>query len=98
MNGGWGNLEVGLEVGFSRRSAVDLGVGVDKCQILSLQGSEGWLRRCWRRLGHKTRCFSSSYTQGRNGEVNVRYRVELSETEREELEGMIGGGSSQSGA
>jgi hypothetical protein len=40
MNGGWGDLEVGLEVTFSRRSAVDLRVGVDKRQILPLQGSE----------------------------------------------------------
>jgi hypothetical protein len=42
VNGGWGDLEVGLEVTFSRWSAVDLCVGVDECQILPLQGSEGW--------------------------------------------------------
>src|SRR5947209_5230391 len=29
---------------------------------------------------------------GRNGEVNVRYRVELSEAERAELKGLVSGG------
>ena len=29
---------------------------------------------------------------GRNGEVNVRYRVELSEAERAELKGLLSGG------
>lgn len=40
MDGGRSDLEVGLEVTFSGRSAVDLSVGIDETQILPLQGSE----------------------------------------------------------
>ena len=93
MNGRWGDLEVGLEVTFRRWSAIDLSVRIDEGQILSLHGSKGRWRGCWGSFRHKE-SLSSLVLTGFGGadEVNVRYRVELSETERLELKEMIGGG------
>ena len=93
MNGRWGDLEVGLEVTFRLWSAIDLSVRIDEGQILSLHGSKGRWRGCWGSFRHKE-SLSSLVLTGFGGadEVNVRYRVELSETERLELKEMIGGG------
>jgi hypothetical protein len=90
MNGRSSDFEVLLEVAFCRWSAMELSVGVDESQILTLGRGE---RGCcvWSVLRHKNSYVSRHFTGG-DDVVNVRYRVELSETERVELNRLVSGG------
>jgi hypothetical protein len=89
MYGGCRDLEVVLKIALYRRSTVELSVSIDEGQILALGrvkaggvvgGSSGMKI-----------AFFPDFAE-RNGEVNVRYRVELSEVERAELKGLVSGG------
>jgi Winged helix-turn helix len=62
---------------------------VDKSQILALLGREGFCRRT--HAGHSIQLFvHASIEQG--ARMNVRYRVELSQTDRRELMGFLSHG------
>ncbi len=45
MHGGWGDLEVFLNVRFGRRAPQDPRVGVNECQVLPLRGGHWGLHR-----------------------------------------------------
>jgi transposase len=77
-----------LQVGFSRRTTIHAGVGVDEGQILTLPLREAWSRR---RLLTHTHARSLA-TLIEEVVMNIRYRVELSEVERGELRAMLSGG------
>jgi hypothetical protein len=64
-------------------------VGVDKRQILTLLGREGFCSAT--HAGHPIQLFvgASNYEEAR---MNVRYRVELSQAERSELTALLSGG------
>lgn len=88
MNGRWADAEILLHVGFSRRPSVQAHIGVGKRQILPLLRREGFCRSTHAR--HPTQlfiCASSGEAQ-----MNVRYRVELSQAERDELTTLLSGG------
>ena len=89
VNRGWADAEVFLHVGFGRRPAVQARVQVDKRQILALLGREGFCGAT--HAGHPIQLFvrASIYEEAR---MNVRYRVELSQTERAELTALLSGG------
>ena len=87
VNRGWVDTEIFLHVGFRRRLAVQAGVEVDKGQVLALPGREGLLGATHR--GHAIQLFvRASIKEAR---MNVRYRVELSQTERAELTMLLSG-------
>jgi transposase len=77
---------VGLKVGFSRRAAMQSAVGVDEGQVLTLRVGEacghGWHLRAGRDLLLRQEV-----------SMHVRYRVELGEGERQELEALVAGGT-----
>ena len=78
-----------LHVCFGRRLAVQTRVEVDKRQILTLFGREVFCRVT--RAGHPVHLFvRASHEQ--EAWMNVRYRVELSQTERSELTALPSGG------
>jgi transposase len=78
-----------LHVGFRRRPAMQAGVQVDIRQVLPLLGREGFCGRT--HFGPPIQLFvRASSKQG--ARVNIRYRVELSQTERDELKGLLSGG------
>jgi transposase len=80
------DAEIFLHVGFGRGSAVQARIVVDKGQILPLLGGEG-LRT---HAGHPIQLFMrASNTEAR---MNVRYRVELSQIERDQLAALLSGG------
>jgi Winged helix-turn helix len=64
-------------------------IGVDKRQILPLLGRKGFCRAT--HAGHPIQLFirASSYEEA---QMNVRYRVELSQAERSELTALLSGG------
>ena len=64
-------------------------VQVDKRQILALFGCEGICRATY--AGHPIQLVVSS-SNAEERSMNVRYRVELSQAEREELLGFLRGG------
>jgi len=47
MDGWWADAKVALQIGFGWRTAEDVRIGVDECQILTLLGCEAWTS--WRR-------------------------------------------------
>jgi transposase len=82
------DAEIFLHVGFGRGSPVQARLVVDKGQILPLLGGEGFCRRT--HAGHPIQLFMrASNTEAR---MNVRYRVELSQIERDQLAALLSGG------
>jgi len=63
-------------------------VQVDKCQILALLGREGFFRAT--HPGHPIQLFVRASID-EEAPMNVRYRVELSQTERAELAALLSG-------
>jgi transposase len=80
--------EILLHVGFGRRPAVQARVCVDKRQILALLGRGGCRAT---HAGHPIQLFvcASNFEEA---QMNVRYRVELSQAERSELTALLSGG------
>jgi transposase len=68
---------------------VQAGVQVDKCQILALLGCEGLFRAT--HSGHPIQLFVRASID-EEAPMNLRYRVELSQTERAELTALLSGG------
>jgi transposase len=89
VNGRWTDAKILLNVGFGRRAAVQARVEVDKRQVLTLLGREGFCRAT--HGGHPIQLFvlASNIEEAR---MNVRYRVELSQTERAELTALLSRG------
>ena len=89
MNRRWADTKILLHVGFGRRLTVQACVEVNKRQILALLGREGFSGRT--HAGHPIQLFvrPSSEEEAR---MNVRYRVELSQTERDQLTALLSGG------
>jgi hypothetical protein len=85
----WADAEMALHVGFGRRPAVQALICIDKCQILALLGCEGFRRAT--HFGHPTQPFvrASNFEEA---PMNVRYRVELDQTERSALTALLSGG------
>src|SRR5207247_2631519 len=71
-----------------RRPAVQTRVEVDKRQVLALLGREVFCRAT--HSGHPIQLFVHASNQ--EAGMNVRYRVELSQTERAELAALLSGG------
>jgi transposase len=88
MNGRRGDLKILPDVGLGRRSAMQTRIEVDVRQILPLLRREGFFGRT--HAGHPIQLFvRASMKEAR---MNVRYRVELSQTERDELKALLSGG------
>ena len=89
VNGRRADAKILLHVGFGRRAAVQARVEVDKRQVLTLLGREGFCRAT--HGGHPIQLFvlASNVEEAR---MNVRYRVELSQTERAELTALLSRG------
>jgi len=68
---------------------VQAGIEVDKRQILTLLGREGSCRAT--HAGHPIQLFVGASNEA-EARMNVVYRVELSETERDELKGLLSAG------
>ena len=89
MNRGRADFEIALHVDFSRGSAVEPRIGVDKRQILALLVREGFGRETHE--GHPIQLFVRASSDG-EARMNVRYRVELSQGERDELKALLSAG------
>jgi hypothetical protein len=86
VNRGWADAKVFLYVGFGRRAAVQARVQVDKRQILPLLGREGCCRAT--HASHPIQLFVRASID-EEARMNLRYRVELSQTERAELTALL---------
>jgi transposase len=82
------DAEIFLHVGFGRRPSVQPRVEVDKGQILALLGREGFCSAT--HSGHPTQLFVRASNE--EAQMNVRYRVELNQTERAELTALLSAG------
>jgi transposase len=89
VNRRWADAKIFLHVGFSGRPAVQARVQVDKRQILALLGCESFCRAT--HSGHPIQLFVRASNE-EEAQMNVRYRVELSQTERAELAAVLSGG------
>jgi transposase len=88
VNRGWADAEILLHVRFGWRPSVQACVEVDKRQILALLGRKGL--RSATHSGHPIQLFVRASNQ--EAQMNVRYRVELNQTERAELTTLLSGG------
>ena len=82
MNRRWADAKIFLHVRFGRRPAVQACVQVDKRQILALRGRIGFCSGT--HCGHPIQLFLRASNE-EEAQMNVRYRVELSQTERADL-------------
>ncbi len=89
MHRGWRHAEVPLQIGFSRGTTQHQRVGVNKGQILPLLCREAGWGRDVTRLGHVIHRFALN---PRGPLMNIRYRVELSQDERDQLTALLSGG------
>jgi transposase len=89
VNRRWADTKILLHVGFGRRPTVQARVQVDKSQVLALLGCESFCRAT--HAGHPIQLFVRASNDEEAG-MNVRYRVELSQTERVELTALLSGG------
>jgi transposase len=89
VNRGWADAEVFLHVGFGWRPAVQARVQVNKGQILALLGREGF--SCATHAGHPIQLFVCASIH-EEAQMNVRYRVTLTQYERNELGALLSGG------
>ena len=64
-------------------------VQVDKGQVLTLRRGEDFCGRT--HIGHPIQLFVRA-SSGQEARMNIRYRVELSQSERDELKGLLSGG------
>src|SRR5919202_1020007 len=87
MHGRRADAEVTLHIGLGRRSAVDARVSVDEGQVLSLRVREAASRR---RHPPLRRFIWASLTW--EAAMNIRYRVDLSEAERADLQALLSSG------
>jgi transposase len=78
-----------LHVGFGWRPAVQTRVKVNKRQILALLGRKAFCRAT--HVCHPIQLFVRA-SNAEEARMNVRYRVELSQTERAELTAIVSGG------
>ena len=92
VNRRWADAEVVLHVGFGRRPAEHARVGVDEGQILALLFGEGLFAGRRAAPGFSIHLSIRPGLQREEAEMNVRYRVELSQAERGELTAMLSGG------
>lgn len=79
-----------LKVAFCWRPAIDPTVGIQEGQILTLSVGKSWLIGAVI-LRHEAASLCLLLGKGLQC-VNVRYRVELSESERQELKALVSGG------
>jgi len=89
VNGRRADAKILLHVGLGRWPAVQARVEVDKRQILALLGGEGFCRAT--HAGHPIQLFVRA-SKEEEARMNVRYRIELSQTERAELTALLSGG------
>jgi transposase len=78
-----------LHVGLGWWSAVQARVEVNICQVLALLGRECFCRAT--HICHPIQPFVGASNK-QEAQVNVRYRVELSQAERDELKALLSGG------
>ena len=88
MNCRWADPKIFLHVGFGRGPAVQARVEVNIRQVLALLGREG---SCGTQTGHPIQLFVRA-SNDKEARMNVRYRVTLSQTEREQLTTLLSGG------
>jgi Winged helix-turn helix len=89
VNGRRADSKILLHVGLGWRPAVQARVQVDVGQILALLGREGFCRGT--HAGHPIQLFVHASIE-QEARMNVRYRIELSQTERCELTALLSGG------
>jgi transposase len=80
--------KVALHLPFGGRAAMHARIGIDEGQVLALLGREGFCGST--HVGHPIQLFIRASIK--EAGMNVRYRVELSQTERGELTALLGGG------
>jgi transposase len=83
------DAEVALQIGFGRRPAEHLRVGMDEGEILPLLGGEADSGSGETHAGRLIHPFRLTFE---GAAMNVRYRVELSQAERDKLTGLLSGG------
>ena len=88
MDGRRRDAEEVLKVTLGRRAAVQHRVGVDEGQVLTLRRGE-WDRHAGSSV--------IRYVAG-GPAMHLRYRVDLEESERQQLEGIVASGTGRSGA
>jgi hypothetical protein len=89
VNRRWADAKIFLHVGFGWRPAVQTRVKVDKREILALLGREVFSRAT--HVRHPIQLFVRAWNE-EEALMNVRYRVELSQTERAALTALVSGG------
>jgi transposase len=91
VHAGWGDSEKGLHVSLGGRAAMEFGVRVDVGEVLALFVCEG---RGQRRIRHGSP-FLIGCAQRGAASMNVRYVVELTKDESDQLSALTRGGNSK---
>jgi hypothetical protein len=92
VDGGSGDLEMATHVGFGRGPFEDSAIGVDEGQVLAV----GLRKAGCRRRGAFVKCLTHfrfiRASTLKEVQLNVKFRVELSQSERDQLDALLSGG------
>jgi len=92
MDGWGGHLEMEPHVGLGGRSFEDPAVGIDEGQILALERREAWARHRGMFVNGLTHLSFICVSTLKEARMNIKYRVELSQSERDQLNALLSGG------
>src|SRR6202521_62147 len=92
VDGGSGDLEMATHVGFGRGPFEDPAIGVDEGQVLALGLRKAGSRRRWAFVKCLTHFRFIRASTFKEGQLNIKFRVELSQSESDQLDALLSGG------
>src|ERR1700682_2037301 len=92
VDGGSGDLEMATHVGFGRGPFEDPAIGVDERKLLALGLRKAGSRRRWAFVKCLTHCRFIRASTLKEGQLNIKFRVGLSQSERDQLDALLSGG------
>jgi transposase len=92
VDGGSGDLEMATHVGFGRGPFEDPAIGVDEGQVLALGLRKAGSRRRWAFVKCLTHFRFIRASTLKEVQLNIKCRVELSQSERDQLDALLSGG------
>src|SRR6202521_1051484 len=92
VDGGSGDLEMATHVGFGRGPFEDPAIGVDEGQVLALGLRKAGSRRRWAFVKCLTHFRFIRASTLKEVQLNIKFRVDLSQSERDQLDALLSGG------
>src|SRR6202171_555618 len=92
VDGGSGDLKMATQVAFGRGPLEDPAIGVDEGQVLALGPRKAGSRRRWAFVKCLTHFRFIRASTLKEVQLNIKFRVDLSQSERDQLDALLSGG------